>query len=89
RLSSGGAEVVTGVVVDLGSARPIDLVVGRGVAGQVLVELSDDGSTFRPAATQAGPAFAVAPPGRPSARFVRVRSATGLDLSLLAEVSVW
>ena len=41
RLASSTGEVVTGVVVDLGSSRPIGLVVVRGVAGQFLVELSD------------------------------------------------
>jgi len=32
---------------------------------------------------------ALSPPGQPTARFVRVRSPSGLDESLLSEVSVW
>jgi hypothetical protein len=85
----GGKGVVSGVVIDLGSVRPIDLVVARGFAGQFLVEVSSDGTAWRMVGTELGTTVAVTPPGRPSARFVRVRSPTGLDESLAAEVSVW
>ena len=81
------AAVVTGVVVDLGAARPVDLVVARGVSGIVVVELSTDGRTYLQVASASGPTVAAAFTAR-SARYVRVRS-TGLDESLLSEVSVW
>ena len=81
--------MVSGVVVDLGAPRPVSLVVARGFAGQVLVELSDDGRSWRTVATSSGSAVALSVPGRPSARFVRLRSPVGLDESLATEVSVW
>ncbi|MCU1657397.1 MAG: LigA protein [Pseudonocardiales bacterium] len=89
RLKAAKAQVVTGVAVDLGSVRPVDLVVARGVAGMVVVELSDDGATYHAAATSSESTVAVSPPGRPAARFVRVRSPSGLDESLMTELSVW
>ncbi len=89
RLDADGRATVTGVVVDLGSVRPVDLVVARGFAGQFLVELSRDGRTFRPVASELGTTVAVDPPATPSARFIRVRSASGVDQSLAAEVSAW
>jgi hypothetical protein len=73
----------------LTSAQPVRLVVGRGLAGQVLVELSEDGRTYRTIATGTDTTTAVSPPGAPAARFVRLRSPSGLDESLLTEVSVW
>lgn len=54
RLRGKGVAAVTGVVVDLGTARGIDLVVARGFAGQVLVEVSADGRSFTTAATSPG-----------------------------------
>lgn len=87
RLSGSG--VVTGVVVDLGSVRAVDLVVARGFAGQFLVELSDDGKDYRTVATASGTAAAVEPRGGQRARYVRLRSPAGVDQSLSAEVSVW
>jgi len=87
RLSGSG--VVTGAVVDLGSVRPVSLVVGRGFAGQVLVEISTNGSTFSTVGTSSGSAVAVTVPGGQRARYVRLRSASGLDESLSAELSVW
>jgi hypothetical protein len=63
--------------------------VARGFAGQFLVELSDDGRAWRTVATSSGAAVALSVPGRPSARFVRLRSPVGLDESLASEVSVW
>jgi hypothetical protein len=89
RLSSGKPGIVTGVVIDRGSDRPVNLVVVRGVAGQFLVEVSSDGKAYRVVSTQIGSAVAVSPAGAPSARFVRVRSASALDESMLSEVSVW
>jgi hypothetical protein len=88
RLSGATAAVVSGVVIDLGSSRPVSLVVTRGFLGQFLVEVSGDGRSYRTVATSAGSA-AIAVPGNPSARFVRLRSPVGLDESLSSEVSVW
>lgn len=87
-LTARGQAVVTGVVVDLGRSRPVDLVVARGFAGQVLVELSADGTTYATRATASG-TTAIPVPGRPSARYVRLRSPAGLDESLSSEISVW
>jgi hypothetical protein len=88
-LRAPGKKVVTGAVIDLGSVRPIDLVVTRGFAGQFLVEVSTDGTTWQPVGSELGRTVAIDPAGTPSARFVRVRSPTGLDQSLASEISVW
>jgi hypothetical protein len=88
RLTAAEGSVVAGVVVDLGAARPVDLVVARGFAGQFVVEVSVDGRAYRTVATTSG-TTAVRPPGSPRARFVRLRSPTGLDQSLSSEVSIW
>jgi hypothetical protein len=87
RLTAPRAAVVTGVVVDLGSVRRLNLVVARGVAGTVSIELSTDGRTYLKVAFQSGPTLAASFAAQP-ARFVRVHS-DGLDESLLAEVSAW
>jgi hypothetical protein len=86
-LSGQGDRVVTGAVVDLGTSRPVSLVVARGFRGPFLLEVSDDGTAYRTVMTSLG--AAASPPGSPTARFVRVRSASGLDQSLLSELSVW
>lgn len=83
------AGTVTGVLVDLGRPRRISLVVARGFAGQLLVETSTDGRTFQTVATSSGSAVALAVPGSPTVRFVRLRSPSGLDESLGTEISVW
>jgi hypothetical protein len=85
----GAEKVVTGYVIDLGAVRPVDLVVARGFAGQILVEVSTDGTTYQPVGSEQGTTITVEPAGAPSARYVRVRSALGLDQSLAAEVSAW
>jgi hypothetical protein len=89
QLSAPAGATVTGVAVDLGRTRPVDLVVARGFSGQYLVEISTDGRSWHSVATGSGTAYSVSPAGRPAARYVRVRSAVGLDESLSAEVSVW
>ena len=89
RLPGPGKQTVSGVVLDLGSVRPVDLVVVRGFAGQFLVEVSTDGTAWQPLGSELGRTVAISPAGEVSARFVRVRSPTGLDESLAAEVSVW
>ncbi len=80
---------VTGVVVDLGLVRPVDLVVARGFAGQIIVELSTDGTAWEPVGSEQGTTVAVEPSDGTTARFVRVRSPVGLDATLAREVSVW
>ena len=89
RLTATNGKVVDGVLIELPRARRVNLVVARGLGGSVLVEVSKNGRTWRQVGTAAGDTVVVRPAGRPVARFVRVRSATGLDESLLAEVSVW
>ena len=88
-LTSPGKKTVTGVVLDLGSVRPVDLVVVRGFAGTFLVEISTDGTTWQPIGTEQGRTVALDPANTPTARFVRVRAPSGLDESLAYEVSVW
>jgi hypothetical protein len=89
RLSATGGAVVTGAVVDLGTVRRVSLIVGRGLAGAIVVEVSTDGTSYVQVATTSDAPFAISPPGQPAARFVRVRSPSGLDESLLTEISVW
>ncbi|MDQ6949440.1 MAG: hypothetical protein M3256_25120, partial [Actinomycetota bacterium] len=88
-LAGNSGAVVSGVVVDLGSARRVTLVVVRGLGGDYVLEGSSDGTTYSQLASgsTSPAAFPLATP--PTARFVRVRSPSGLDESLLAEVSVW
>lgn len=85
----GAGEVVTGGVVDLGARRPIDFVVARGFSGQLLLEVSDDGRAFRVVATGSGTAVALEPNAPTSARYVRLRSPSGVDQALGYEISVW
>lgn len=89
RLSGAAGAVVVGAAVDLGSPRPVSLVVARGFGGQVLLEVSGDGRTYRTVASGSGQALVLEPTGRTTARFVRLRSPTGLDQSLSSELSVW
>jgi hypothetical protein len=89
RLTAANGKTVTGVVVDLGRPRRITLLVARGVAGTVVLEVSKNGRSFQRVAVASGPTIAIVPGGRPVARYVRVRSATGLGESLLYEVSAW
>ena len=89
RMVPVAGSVATGVVVDLGRVRPVDLVVARGFSGQFLVETSVDGKAFSTVATGFGQAYAVQPGGHPAARYVRLRSPAGLDESLSSEISVW
>jgi hypothetical protein len=77
------------VVVDLGHRRPVHLVVARGVAGSYTIELSDDGESYRPISAEVQSPVAVQPAGQPVARYVRVRSPSGLGESLMTEISVW
>jgi hypothetical protein len=89
RLVATNGKVVSGVVVVLPRPRRVSFVVARGLAGQVVVEVSRDGRRYHRVGTGDGSTVAVSPPGRPVARYVRVRSPGGLDESLLAELSVW
>lgn len=89
RLTATNGKVVSGVQIDLPRAQHVGLVVARGVSGSVVVEVSNNGRTWHQVGTATGDTISVEPAGRPVARFVRVRSASGLDESLVAEVSVW
>jgi hypothetical protein len=88
-LESDGTGVATGAVVDLGSRQPVHLVVARGLSGPLVVELSDDGTTFTTVASTSGGGVAVTPAAGSGGRYVRVRGTSGLDESLLGEISVW
>lgn len=87
RLTGNGSGVVSGVVVDLGSARRIGFVVARGVAGDVVVEGSGDGNAWSDIGKGTGPIVSLTTSA--TARAIRLRSPGGLDESLLAELSVW
>jgi hypothetical protein len=88
-LTATNAKVVCGVQIDLGHARHVSLVVARGLVGSVVIEVSTNGRSWHRVGTATGDAIAVHPPGHPVARYVRVRAPSGLDESLLSEVSVW
>ena len=87
-LSEDGT-VRSAAAVDLGRARTVDLVVARGAIGPVTVETSVDGVTWTFAGTSTGSLVAVTPPRPVDARYVRIRTTGGTDLSSLAELSVW
>jgi hypothetical protein len=89
QLTGTNGAVVTGAVIDLGKAAPISLVVAHGIAGMTIVEVSTDGLHYREVGILTDSPAAVAPPGNPVARYVRVRAPSGLDESLLYEISVW
>lgn len=75
--------------IDLGRVRPVSLVIVRGGASFLLVEGSNDGQSWVAIGNGTGGLVAVSPQAGTQARYVRVRSSTGLDLSALTEVSVW
>jgi hypothetical protein len=75
--------------IDLGRVRPVSLVTVRGGASFMLVEGSNDGQSWVQIGNGSGALFAVTPRAGNQARYVRVRSSAGLDLSGLTEVSVW
>jgi len=74
-------------IIDLGSARPVSLVVVRGATTGVAIEGSNDLSTWSMLGSLATNPGAAAVAG--AARYIRVRSLSGLGLGGLAEVSVW
>lgn len=80
---------VSGATIDLGRARALSYVVARGTSGDVVLEISADGSAFTQVGLGDGVTVAVATPGHALARYVRVRSASGLDQSLMSELSAW
>ena len=82
-------QTVTGVTVDLQAERPVHLVVVRGFGGMFDLEVSSDGQTFRQVGIGEGSTATVSPAGAPTARYVRVRSPSGLSQSLMCEVSIW
>ena len=88
RLQGNGSGVASGVVVDLGSVRPVGLVVARALGGEYAVETSTDGTTYVMRATGSGLVDALDVQGF-RARYLRVRSTGGVDESLMDEVSVW
>ncbi|HEX9774784.1 MAG TPA: hypothetical protein VGB83_04295 [Actinomycetota bacterium] len=75
--------------VDLGAVRPVSLVAVRGCEGDCAVELSGNGSAWRPFATgSSGNGFVAMKPAREArGRYVRVRSSVGIEH--LREMSVW
>ena len=89
RLTAPAPAVVTGATIDLGRVRPVSLIVARGLAGMTVIEVSTDGITFHQVGIGTDTSTALSPPGHPMARYVRVRAPSGLDESLLSEISVW
>ena len=87
---SADGTVRSAAIVDLGSTRAVQLIVARGAIGPVTVETSTDGTAWTFAGSSSGSLVGVVPPGgRAQARYVRVRTTGGTDLSSLAEVSAW
>jgi len=89
RLTANGPGPVTGVVVDLGSSRRVNLAVARGFSGQLLLETSSDGVSYQVVATGSGTAVGLTPNAPVTARYVRLRSPAGVDQSFGAELSIW
>lgn len=89
RLAVNGSGPVTGVVVDLGSSRRVTLAVARGFAGQLLLETSSDGASYTVVATGSGTTVGLTPNAPVTARYVRLRSPSGVDQSFGAELSIW
>lgn len=75
----------TAVVIDLDPSVPAQLVVVRGCEGACAVEVSADGTSFRPVGS-ASDAYGVVPLDGQAVRAVRVGLGTGFGLR---EVSVW
>jgi hypothetical protein len=64
-------------------------VVARGAIGPIIVETSPDAVSWSIAGTSSGSLVAVTPPGSVPARYVRIRTTGGTDLSSLTELTVW
>ena len=89
-LPGDGGEAASGARIDLGRVVPTTLVTVRGCASECVVETSADGQQWASAGRGQGGGFTVVPPPRTTARYVRIRSATGTALPpRLSEVSVW
>jgi hypothetical protein len=77
------------VYLDLGRPAPVALVVVRGGSSVLAVETSADAKAWNPLGNTTGGFSPVAPTAATTARYVRVRSTSGLDLANLTEISVW
>lgn len=86
---SADGTVRSGALVDLGGTRTVSLVVARGAIGPIIVETSQDAVSWSIAGTSSGSLVAVTPPGSVPARYVRIRTTGGTDLSSLTELTVW
>lgn len=78
------------IVLDLGSSGPRSLVVLRGDEDDLVIDVSDDGTTWTQVIAVEMEATQVAvplPPGT-TGRYLRVRGAVG-DVGQFAEISVW
>jgi len=76
--------------VDLGSPKPLALLVVRGPAASSLtLESSGDATTWAPLGTVSENTRTVTPPPGSTARYVRVKAGEGSDVSALSELSVW
>lgn len=76
------------MTVDLGSVRPVSLVVARGCLCRL--DTSEDGTEWRPFADLRAVDTSTRAPRATSARFVRATPRSeGGDLSSLRELSVW
>jgi hypothetical protein len=94
RLTDGdlfAAAAVSGdtVYVDLARPVPVALVVVRGASTVVEVESSADAKAWNPLGETTGGFSPVVVGAATTARYVRVRSTSGLDVANLTEISVW
>jgi hypothetical protein len=80
----------TWAYVDLGAPEPVGAVFARAnQAGSLTVETSDDATTWTARTSGDGQFAAIALPTRVTARYVRVRTASGSKLTGLTQLSVW
>jgi len=76
--------------IDLGSPRPLALLVVRGPAfASLALETSGDATNWAPLGTVSENTRTVTPPPGSTARYVRVKAGEGFEVSPLTELSVW
>ena len=83
--------VIASAVLDLGSARAINLVIVRSNGTSAVVEASSDNASWNRVGTIAAPFAEITPATAVQARYVRVTAPAadaGQSLSL-SQVSVW
>jgi hypothetical protein len=86
---SGDGVARIAAYLDLGASKPVSLVTARGAPGTTAIETSSDATTWAMLGPGAGGLVSVALPRPVQARYVRIRTTNAVDISGLAELSVW